>query len=178
MPLFVLVAGPPGSGKTTLAVPLAAALGLPLIAKDVIKEVLMETLGSPATVEQSRILGRAAVETMLAVARTSPGAVLESNFSTDAVPSLRSLEGTIVEVRCRCSRELALSRYRARAAHRHPGHLDALRDESELWNEDVLVPLGLGPVIDVDTSVESDVVSLADQVRALAAATFRRTPEP
>ena len=35
---FVLVAGPPGAGKTTLAAPLAAELELPLIANDPIKE--------------------------------------------------------------------------------------------------------------------------------------------
>ena len=101
MRVFVLAAGPPGSGKTTLAVPLAAELGLPLIAKDAIKEVLMETLGSPATVEQSRVLGRAAVETMLAVAQTSPGAVLESNFLLYAAPlcercPVRSSKFTVV----------------------------------------------------------------------------------
>ena len=169
MHVFVLVAGPPGSGKTTLAVPLAAELGLPLIAKDVIKEVLMEALGSPATVEQSRVLGRAAVETILAVAQTSPGAVLESNFLPYAVAALRALSGAVIEVHCRCPRELALSRYRERAAHRHPGHLDALRQESELWNEELLTPLGLGPLIELDTSTEVDLDALVSQIRGLAA---------
>jgi adenylate kinase family enzyme len=36
--LFVLVAGWPGSGKSTLAAALASRLGLPLLAKDEIKE--------------------------------------------------------------------------------------------------------------------------------------------
>lgn len=42
---FVLVAGWPGSGKSTLAAALAAELGLPLLAKDEIKEALMEEPG-------------------------------------------------------------------------------------------------------------------------------------
>ena len=54
MPTFVLVAGPPGSGKSSLAGPLARELGLPLLAKDEIKEALMGALGPPATVEKSR----------------------------------------------------------------------------------------------------------------------------
>lgn len=168
-PLFVLVAGPPGSGKTTLAGPLAATLGLALIAKDVIKEVLMQALGTPTTVAQSRVLGRAAVETMLVVAQTAPGAVLESNFAPYSVPLLQRLPGALVEVRCRCPRELALARYRERAAHRHAGHLDDLRDEAELWNDELVTPLGLGRVIEVDTSGPVDVDALAQQIRAIEA---------
>jgi hypothetical protein len=77
------------------------------------------------------------------------------------------LPGGIIEVRCRCPRELALTRYRERAADRHPGHLDALRQESELWNEELLTPLGLGPLIEVETSNEVDLDALVSQIRAL-----------
>lgn len=78
--LFVVVSGPPASGKSTLAPLLAAELALPLIAKDTIKDALMSLL-PVQDVEASRQLGRAAVTAMLAVAAESPvGAVLESNF--------------------------------------------------------------------------------------------------
>src|SRR6266508_4058354 len=43
---LLLVTGAPSSGKTTLAVPLARHLGLPLITKDTIKEALFDTLGT------------------------------------------------------------------------------------------------------------------------------------
>jgi predicted kinase len=165
--IYVLVAGPPGSGKTTLATPLASRLGLPLISKDAIKEALMDKLGHPQTVEESRRLGRAAVSVMLAVAHASPGAVLESPFSPEAVPALQTLPGRIVEIRCRCPRELALARYRARG-DRHPGHLDADRTDDELWNEQLVRPLGLGALIEVDTSSENDIEALARQVEAAA----------
>jgi dephospho-CoA kinase len=41
----VVVSGAPGAGKSTLAVPLARALGFPLVSKDVIKESLFDSLG-------------------------------------------------------------------------------------------------------------------------------------
>jgi predicted kinase len=169
--LFVLVAGPPGSGKSSLATPLAHELELPLLAKDEIKEALMAVLGPPATVEETRRLGRAAVMAMLAVASASPGAVLDSTFYPSTVPHLERLPGTLIEVRCRCPRELAQARYEARSAGRHAGHLDAERPPEELWNEHHLVPLGLGPLIQVDTSRAVDVGSVAVRIRALAGRT-------
>jgi predicted kinase len=74
---FVIVSGPPGSGKTTLALALAPALGLPLIAKDTIKEALMSVLPVPDT-DSSRSLGRTSVAALYAVAAQTRGAVLES----------------------------------------------------------------------------------------------------
>ena len=90
---FILVAGWPGSGKSTLGVALAAELGLPLLAKDEIKEALMDGLGPPQTVAESQRLGRAAVLAMLRVARRCPGAVLDSTWFGYALPLARALPG-------------------------------------------------------------------------------------
>jgi len=95
---FVLVAGWPGSGKSTLAAALAAQLGLPLLAKDEIKEALMEGLGQPSTVAESQRLGKAAVLAMLRAARTCPGAVLDSTWFDYALPLARALPGRLIEV--------------------------------------------------------------------------------
>lgn len=73
--LFVIVSGPPASGKSTIAPAVARELSLPLIAKDTIKDALMSVLPVP-DVETSRQLGRGAVAAMLAGAAESPiGAV-------------------------------------------------------------------------------------------------------
>jgi predicted kinase len=42
----VLVSGVPGTGKSTIAGPLAAELGFALLAKDTIKEVLADELSA------------------------------------------------------------------------------------------------------------------------------------
>jgi predicted ATPase len=98
--LFVLVGGWPGSGKSTLAAALASELELPLLAKDEIKEALMDGLGRPQTVTESQRLGQAAVLVMLRVARRCRGAVLDSTWFDYALPLVRTLPGLLVEVRC------------------------------------------------------------------------------
>jgi len=156
---FVLVAGWPGSGKSTLAAALAAQLGLPLLAKDEIKEALMEGLGQPSTVAESQRLGKAAVLAMLRAARTCPGAVLDSTWFDYALPLARALPGRLIEVHCTVPLELARARYRDRAGQRQAGHLDDVRSEQELWGEPSR-PLGLGPVVMVDTSGPVDISEL------------------
>ena len=165
--VFVLVAGWPGSGKSTLAAALAARLGLPLLAKDEIKEALMDALGRPKTVADSQRLGRAAVLAMLRVASRCPGAVMDSTWFDYAFPLARALPGQLVEVHCTVPRDVARARYQERAGRRHAGHLDEMRSDQELWGESPPSP-GLGPVIQVDTSGEVDISQLAeklDQVR-------------
>ena len=165
--VFVIVSGPPASGKSTLAPLLAQELALPLVAKDTIKDALMSVLPVP-DLEASRHLGRAAVAAMLAVAADSPtGAVIESNFYRSvAVESLRSLPGPVMEVFCRCSEAVAWERYRARAGSRHAGHFDSARTVDELRNDEVAEPVAGGwPLLEVDTTHPVDVGQVLAFVR-------------
>jgi adenylylsulfate kinase-like enzyme len=78
---LVNFSGAPGSGKTSLAVPLAAELGWALLTKDRIKETLHDTLGAPeADLAWSRRLGAAAMELLWVLAADAPAVVIEANF--------------------------------------------------------------------------------------------------
>ena len=166
--VFVAVSGPPGSGKSTVAEPLARELGLPLIAKDTIKEALMDALGV-RDVEASKRLGAAAIEVMLAVAAASPvGAVLDCNFRRSlAVGDLRLLPGRVVEVFCRLDEDVAWGRFEARAGTRHPGHFDEERSREEPWGDEATEPVDGGwPVFEVDTTEAPDVDAVVAFVRS------------
>jgi predicted kinase len=165
---YVVVSGPPASGKSTMAPELARGLALPLLAKDTIKDALMELMPVP-DIEASRRIGGAAVAVMLAVAAESPvGAVLESTFfRSKAVVDLARLPGSVVEVFCRCRPEVAGARYTARAGSRGAGHFDHQRRPDELWNDEVAEPVGgAWPVIEVDTNEPVDTGRLLLAVRA------------
>jgi len=165
-PLYVVVSGPPGSGKSTLALALADRLGLPLLSKDTIKEAILGTLPA-ADVEGSRRVGRAAMEVLFALAAASPtGGVLEANFHrTPARTAIRELPGRSVEVYCRCPREVARARYRAREGGRVAGHFDADRTDDDLWHPEVNEPIAGGwPVVEVDTGRRVDMAELLDRL--------------
>lgn len=168
--LFIVVSGPPGSGKTTLATALAAKMRLPLFAKDAIKEILMSVF-PVLDVESSKKAGQAAIAVMYDLAKSaSGGAVLESNFHRIlALSDLRNLPGEVVEVFCRCDREVALARYRTRSEVRHPGHFDSNRTDEELWLDEVANPIcGGWPMIEVDTSSPVDIPELELTLRHVA----------
>jgi len=166
---FVVVSGPPASGKTTLARAVAPALGLPLVAKDTIKEALMSVLPVP-DVETSRAIGTASVAALLAVAAETPGAVVESVWHRSrSRPDLQRLPGNIVEVFCRCDPRIAQRRYAERAGGRAAGHFAAERTAAELWNEEVARPVAGGwPVLEVCTNDPVDAAPLAARIRAAA----------
>ncbi|MFN8145851.1 MAG: AAA family ATPase [Candidatus Nanopelagicales bacterium] len=165
----VIVNGPPGSGKSTLAGPLARELGVPLLAKDAVKETLLDTLGYADRAESRRI-GAASGEVLWTLLAGCPdGGVVESWLA----PSLRDVVRAgldradverVVEVWCDCAPETALQRYAAR--QRHPGHFDdVLLPELP----DVIAtaePLALGPVVQVRTEDPVDVATVVQLVRA------------
>jgi predicted kinase len=159
---YVLVGGWPASGKTTLARALAQELGTACLCKDDVKEALMDVLGGPGDVAESRRLGVAAVTAVLRMAQGCPSAVIDSTWFDYSLPLVRTLAGPFAEVRCRVPVDIARRRYRDRV--RDPRHLDGARSQDELWGTEVAA-LGVGPLIEVDTSRRVDVRGLSRTVR-------------
>ncbi|MEY9860247.1 putative kinase [Catenulispora sp. GAS73] len=177
-----MISGAPGVGKTTIARPLARALGMPLFAKDSIKERIHDVLAETGSVESgpveagwSRRLGAAAMELLWVLAADAPECVLEANFWTgheQQNASLRALSegGKLVEVYCTAPKDVVMQRFRERAAagERHAVHPDQ-ELSSERWEADFHAPIGVGQLLTVDTSTPVDVAQVAAKVRALLA---------
>lgn len=175
-PLFVIVSGLPGSGKSTVAVGLAEDLRLPLLDKDAYLEALFGD-AAVASPQQRELLSRRADAMLKETAQRADGGVLSSWWkhpkskadSGTPVPWLMSLPGLLVEVHCVCSPEVAAARFLARK--RHPGHCDERHSEATLVNEFVeqakLGPLGVGPLVEVDSELPADRAALAVKVRGL-----------
>jgi len=129
-----VVTGLPGSGKSTLARALARAVGLPLLAKDDIKEALLEALGA-ADAAASRRLSDASFAALFALAQRQlemlGGVVLEGNFRPGehevALRPLLRAATPCTQLLCRVPEALRQARLAARAGQpgRHPGHRDA-----------------------------------------------------
>ena len=174
---IVMVSGAPGVGKPTIARPLARALNMPLFAKDSIKELVHDVLTETGPVEPgwSRRLGAVAMEMLWLLAADAPACVLEANFWTGHEgqnAALRALSegGTLVEVYCTAPRELVIQRFHERfaAGRRHAVHPDS-ELTVERWEADFSAPIGIGHVVEVDTSGPVDVARIAAEVRALLA---------
>jgi hypothetical protein len=106
-----------------LARALAKELGLPLLSKDTFRDAMLSVM-SAEDIDASRKIGRAAIETMLAVALEAHGAVLESlRRRSLAVDDLGRLPGRVVEVFCKCEPGLARSRYANRRGRAEGGSL-------------------------------------------------------
>jgi gluconate kinase len=175
--VFVVVSGLPGSGKTTLARGLAPALGLPVLDKDDILDRLFASNGI-GDAAWRRALSRESDRILAEEAARSNGAILVSFWRLEAMPSdsgtptdwLRTSSHRIVNVHCVCSEALAASRFHHRT--RHAGHRDGDRTEADILQSlralTRLPPLDFGSRIDVDTSADVDLDSVARLIRACA----------
>jgi predicted kinase len=164
-PPLVIVGGAPASGKSTLAKLLAQELRLPLLARDTLKEGLMDSLGSPSRA-RSRELGAASYALLFLVLDlvldAGVGAIVESNFSRGrSETELRDpvSRSQAVQLHCRVPPDLSRRRYIARAesGQRHPGHHDSAAETLADLDESLAVrrhePLDLGiPLLTVDTA--------------------------
>jgi predicted kinase len=128
IPALLLVTGPPAAGKTTIAAALAERLGLPLLAKDTLKETLGGSLGVTGRAE-SRRLGAAVFELLAALTREllvhGVSLAVEGNFDR-ASPLFHDLPpARIVQVHVTAPPEVLHERLLARDASRHPVHYDS-----------------------------------------------------
>lgn len=167
---IVLVTGAPGTGKTTLAVPLAAELGFPLFSKDFIKETLVDVFGtSDKALEHSRQFGGAAMELIWALARHAPCAVLEANFRPKShyeIEKIKSLKAHLVEVHCDCGPDEAARRFKERAASEHHHAAHPLKNLTSKMLEEYDRPLNVGKLFKVNTLRPVVASEVASKVRA------------
>jgi adenylate kinase family enzyme len=181
----VVVTGPPGAGKSTLAEYLAQELCLPLISKDGIKETLFDTLGWHDR-EWSKKLGHASFELMFHILESHLEAqsslIVESAFIPEFhTARFLELKGRYsfrpIQVYCIADEAVLFRRLQARgtSGERHPGHVDHLATEKRFvetlragrWD---ILEID-SPLLRVDTTdwTEVDRESLVEAVTAILA---------
>ncbi len=179
-PVLILVTGLPGTGKTTLSQKLAPELGVALLAKDGIKEILFDELGWSDR-EWSMKLGRATYHVMDYVIEGQLKAGHSLMVESPLVPAYEEKKYQqwqeqygffCIQVLCHARGDVLVKRVvdRSHGSERHPGHGDAIgaaeiTPDLTKGKED---PMALdGTIIEVDTTDFSkvDTAAIIRQIR-------------
>jgi len=169
---LILINGLPGTGKTTLLEALSKELRLPVVAKDQIKELLLDTLGHEDR-EWSKRLGRISIEFLYTLSREMIAAnstfIVEGAFEYEfAKPAFEAMlsghQIDVVELYCRTDATIRRERFKARneSGKRHPGHMDHVNymadDEPEPLEKYRPLEIGRVVYIDTDTAYNIDAI--------------------
>ena len=161
-PKLIVITGLPGSGKTTVAKFVSSKLSMPLIEKDMIKELLFNSLGWSDR-EWSKKLGAATYELMyyFIEQQLSNGysLIIESNFKPE-FDSLKfqqwkdTYNCDIIQIVLHADSDVLYNRFMARAksGERHPGHADV--DNENEWKEFFSDPKNATRPIEVDSKIK------------------------
>ena len=176
---LVIINGIPGTGKTTIAKPLAYQLGFPLISKDTIKEFLFDTIGVGDR-EWSKMLGKASSEFLYSLAddllSRGHSIVVESAFEHEfASPAIQKYidkyKPEVYEIYCTTEKDIRRKRFedRNKLGERHAGHFDHVNylNENEPEPLEKYSAIELGKLIEIDTTYQQvDINSLVKWIKS------------
>ena len=180
-PLVILINGISATGKTTIGRGLATRLGLPLFAKDAVKERLFDNLGVNDYAWAHHLSGT--THTVLnyvfeELLSAGIGFIMEANFNPKYDPqkyeAWREAYGCqLVQILCHAKGEVVYERFKRRveSGERHPGHNDKANIEAfrGYLMQGKCEPLMIqAPVIEVDTT-DFSLVDLDEIVRRVLA---------
>jgi predicted kinase len=171
-PFLLIITGDPATGKSTLAKHCSGQLGVPICSRDMIKELMFDSLGWSDR-EWSKRIGSASFELMFYFLNVfldaGSSVILDCNLSSEnARKTLREIlsgrSHDVAEVICNPKPEIAFKRFRDRARNgiRHPGHgddsnLEEFRATIGNHPQDPMIPGSKLIIVDTGISSEADV---------------------